>query len=217
MNVLHELDRAGAVLLDRHFVYTSGKHGSGYINMDPIFPDLYVLSGFCRGLGKPFRDDDVAVIAGAATGGIPLAVLTALGLSGGNPALAPAAVWADKTDEGFAFERAGFAGRLANERVLVVEDLLTTGGSVIKVCREAEKHGAKIVGVSVIVNRGGLSAKQLGVPRLESLASVSFQAVDADVCELCRDHVPIVEDVGHGSNYRNTHPDYPGGYIKLLA
>ncbi len=99
----------------------------------------------------------------------------------------------------------------------MVEDLLTTGGSVLKVCREAEKHGAEIIGVSVICNRGGVTAEQLGVPRLEALASVSFAAVDPGECELCKNNVPIVEDIGHGESYKAEHPDYEGGYIKLLS
>jgi orotate phosphoribosyltransferase len=47
MDVMQELNSAGAVLLDRHFVYKSGKHGSGYINMDPIFPNIHVVKQIC--------------------------------------------------------------------------------------------------------------------------------------------------------------------------
>ena len=43
LDILAELDRVGAILLDRHFVYKSGKHGSGYINMDPLFPDVALV------------------------------------------------------------------------------------------------------------------------------------------------------------------------------
>lgn len=217
MDAIRELTNAGAVYKDRHFVYVSGKHGPGYINMDMVFPDLYLLTGLCRALGKPFREDEVHVVAGPATGGITLAVLTSLGLSNGNAALAPAAVWADKGGNDFVFERASFPVRLRYARVLVVEDLLTTGGSVAKVCREVERHEGTIVGVSVIVNRGGVTAEQLGVPRLEALASVSFEAIDEKDCPLCVDGVPIVEDIGHGAEYKLAHPDYEGGYVRLLS
>jgi orotate phosphoribosyltransferase len=211
LDVLKELDRVGAVQLDGHFVYKSKKHGSGYINMDPLFPDVGLVSSMCAQLIRPF-EGEFETVAGPATGGVVLAFACAMQTHSRRPA----AVWADKNGDEFAFERAGFTDHLTGKRVLVVEDLLTTGGSVLKVCREAEKHGAEIVGVSVICNRGGVTADQLEVPRLEALASVNFSAIDPDDCELCESGVPIVEDIGHGSNYKAEHPDYKGGYIKLL-
>jgi orotate phosphoribosyltransferase len=214
-DVLEELERARAVLTDRHFVYKSGRHGSGYINMDMVFPDLSVTRRLCELLAAPFREDGIEVVAAPAVGGIVLAALTALALDG--PAPGVAAVWADKDGDGFAFERAGFADRLAGTTVLVVEDLLTTGGSVSKVCRLVEESGGTVRGVGVICNRGGVGAAQLGVPRLESLASVDFEAVEESGCELCRAGLPIVEDVGHGNEFKSRHPDYAGGYVRLLG
>jgi orotate phosphoribosyltransferase len=186
LDILAELDRVGAILLDRHFVYKSGKHGSGYINMDPLFPDVALVSAIAAELVRPFAGE-FDTVASPATGGV-----------------------------GFAFERAGFAHHLTGKRVLVVEDLLTTGGSVIGVCREVERHGGTLVGVSAICNRGGVTAAQLGVPRLEALATVSFEAVAAQECPLCAARVPIVEDIGHGAEYKAQHPDHPGGYVTLL-
>jgi orotate phosphoribosyltransferase len=154
MDVLEELDRAGAVLLDRHFVYKSKKHGSGYINLDPLFPNVGLVSKFCSSLVGPFAEDGIQTIAAPAVGGIVLAVLAAKSLDTGWGKESPAAIWADKDGDDFVFERAGFIEHLTGKRVLVVEDLLTTGGSVLKVCREAEKQGAEIAGVSVICNRG---------------------------------------------------------------
>jgi orotate phosphoribosyltransferase len=210
LDVLAELDRVGAILLDRHFVYKSGKHGSGYINMDPLFPDVALVSAICAELVRPFAGE-FDTVASPATGGVVLA-FAAASQAGSDVA----AVWADKSEQGFAFERAGFAQHLTGKRVLVVEDLLTTGGSVIGVCREVERHGGTLVGVSAICNRGGVTAARLGVPRLEALATVSFEAVAAQECPLCAARVPIVEDIGHGAEYKAQHPDHPGGYVTLL-
>jgi orotate phosphoribosyltransferase len=211
MDVLRELDRVGAILLDRHFVYKSGKHGSGYINMDPLFPEVELVQAICAELVRPF-DGSFETVAGPATGGIVLAFAAA----GQAERSGVGAVWADKTADGFAFERAGFVQRLTGRRVLVVEDLLTTGGSVAAVCREVTRHGGELVGASVICNRGQVTAEQIGVPRLEALATVQFEAVDAERCPLCAAAVPIVVDIGHGAAYRADHPDYPGGYVNLL-
>ena len=210
MNVLAELEKIGAVFTGKHFVYTSGKHGSGYINMDMMFPHTELVAQICRELAAWFAGEFDTVVA-PATGGIVLSVLTAreTGTKG---------VWADKGGEGgFWFERAGFTQQVADKRVLVVEDLLTTGGSVEKVCREVEKVGGKVIGVSVVCNRGGVTAEALQVPQLQALAEVTFTANDADNCPECRAGMAIVEDMGHGKDYKKEHPDYAGGYEKLQS
>ncbi|MGH7866945.1 MAG: phosphoribosyltransferase family protein [Candidatus Dormibacteraceae bacterium] len=162
----------------------------------------------------PFQGEFDTVTA-PAVGGVVLSVLSAL--AAGKNGVPIAAVWAEKRGEGFVFDRMGFAEQLTGKRVLVLEDFLTTGGSVLKVCRAAAALGAKLVGVSVICNRGGVTAAQLGVPRLEALAAIDFSSVPPEECELCRDRVPIVQDIGHGDSYKAEHPDYPGGYIKLAG
>lgn len=207
MDVLAELEKIGAIFTGKHFVYASGKHGSGYINMDIMFPHTELVSELAKDLAAPFAGE-FDTVAAPATGGIVLSVLTAL--SAGTKG-----VWADKANGGFAFERAGFVEQIKGKRVLVVEDLLTTGGSVEKVCREIEKAGGTVVGVSVVCNRGGVTAEALNVPHLTALANVSFEAVEPEVCDLCMVSVPIVEDMGHGDDYKTAHPNYAGGYIKL--
>lgn len=215
MEIMVELERAGAVFLDRHFVYKSGKHGSGYINLDTIFPNIGLMSDICADLIKPFLDGiySIDTVAAPAVGGIVLSVLS--GRTFRDAGRNVSAVWADKDGDDFAFERAGFVDQLRGKRVLVVEDLLTTGGSVRKVCRQAELHGAEVIGASVVCNRGGVTAQQLGIPRLETLASVSFSAIDADACPLCQEGAPIVDNIGHGGTYKAEHPEYKGGYVSL--
>jgi len=215
-DIMAELDQAGAVLLDRHFVYKSTKHGSGYINMDPLFPYTDVVNQICDDLVLPFSRQDIDTVAAPATGGIILAAGCARGWKW-QDTVNRKCVWADKHGDDFAFERAGFINHIQGKRVLVVEDLLTTGGSVIKVCRLIEAHGGVVVGVSAVVNRGGVTAADLGVPRLETLASVSFEAINANLCPLCEQNVEIVEDIGHGAEFKQNNPDYPGGYTPLLG
>jgi orotate phosphoribosyltransferase len=214
LDIMAELEKAGAVLTDRHFVYASGKHGSGYINMDPIFTNVKLMKTLGDLLMEPFASESIQTVAAPATGGIVLGFAAAAAQQGCF--YPPAFVWADKKDNGFVFERAGFEKEIVNSSVLVVEDLLTTGGSVAKVCREVERLGGKIVGVSAVCNRGGITAEDLGVDRLETIASVNFEAVDLEACPLCMSHVSITTDVGHGDDYQKEHPDYPGGYVTLF-
>lgn len=214
MDVLETLAERGAVLQDKHFVYKSGKHGPHYINMDPMFPDIAFMWKLCGGLSGPFyyphRRKAVDTVVGAATGGIPLAAITAYQLDAGL-------AWADKDGDDFVFDRAGFVEQLTGKRVLVVEDLLNTGDTTKKIIALVRQHGGEVVGVSVVCNRGQETAASLDVPRLEQLASVEFQALDAETCWLCANAVPIVADIGHGKEYQQSHPDYIGGYTTLLS
>ena len=212
MEVLQALESRGAVLLDHHFVYKSGTHGPNYINMDPLFPEVALVSLLCHKLSNAYKFQRVDTVVGAATGGIPLAVLTAQAMMG-----APAAVWADKRGDDFVFERAGFTEHLRGKDVVIVEDLLNTGDTTKKIIAQVRAHGGNILGVSVICNRGPETTQSLDVPELHQLSAVDFQVFDADSCPLCEQQVPIVEDIGHGEKYKATHSDYPGGFTKLLS
>lgn len=107
MDVLEELKRKGAVTLGRHFVYKSGKHGDGYIDMDWIYPDNMLMRRICTLLTHPYLTDEFDTVAAPAVGGVALVsdVCSFLRSQGINPAR----VWADKVDDGFSFNRAGFA------------------------------------------------------------------------------------------------------------
>ncbi len=212
MDVLQALTARGAVLLDHHFVYKSGKHGPNYINMDPLFPDVELVSQLCYQLSYAYKHDTVDTVVGAATGGIPLAILTAKAMMGWQTA-----VWADKRADEFVFERAGFVEQIKGKRVLIVEDLLNTGDTTKKIIALVREHAGTIVGVSCVCNRGPESAESLDVPALHTLSSVDFQVYNADNCPLCAQQVPIVSDIGHGDTFRDANPDYAGGYVQLLA
>lgn len=211
LDIIKELEAVGAVLLDKHFIYKSGKHGPGYINMDPLFPDMALMSRLCTELSYGYKFQKVDTVVGAATGGIPLAVLTAKTMIG-----LPAAVWADKRGDSFVFERAGFTEHLTGKTVVIVEDLLNTGDTTKKIIALVREHGGNILGVSVICNRGRETAQSLDVPELHQLSAVDFIVYDANGCPLCEQEVPIVEDIGHGAEYKEQHPGYSGSFIKLL-
>jgi orotate phosphoribosyltransferase len=208
-NVLSMLREAGSIYVDQHFVYTSGKHGSAYINVDPILPNLGILSLLCARMAAPFMGA-VDTVAAPATGGIVFSTLVAQRLGGESYDVA--AVWADHANGTFEFTRAGFQSHLEGRRVLVVDDIFNTGSSVLDVCSKAERMGADIVGISVLCNRSGQPADQLGIRRLTALVTLNFSAVPATDCELCAKGIPIVGDIGHGDQFKSSHPDYVGGY-----
>lgn len=216
MDVLDVLKAMGAVYLDKHFVYK--KDGPGYICMDPIFADPVQLSQMVADLLEPFEHGSYDVITAPATGGVALAS-TASNLLLHKYTLKVPALWADKEGEQFVVDRLSFPEGMAGKRVLVVEDLLTTGSSVQGTCDAVRAVGGEVIGVSAVCNRGGVTAEAIEVPELQFLTSVNFAAYSADACPHCAMQEPIVIDnaLGHGAAYREEHPGYAGGWVNLLA
>jgi orotate phosphoribosyltransferase len=135
-----------------------------------------------RALGDRVRGLGATVVLSPALGGI------VIGHEVGR-ALGVRALFAERQD-GALMLRRGFA--LAdNDRVLVVEDVLTTGGSTRETIQVAKASGAHVVGVASIVDRSG-GAPHFDVP-FESLVSVDLPTYQPDACPLCRKGLPVVK------------------------
>lgn len=200
LRVLRVLRRVGAVITDSHIVYTSGKHGSAYVNKDAVYPHTGETSQLCYMISRQFRDDNVQVVIAPAIGGVILMTWTAYHLSdwAGRDVLG---VYAEKDGDGFVIRR-GYDKLVAGKNVLVVEDILTTGGSVKKVIEATRALGGNIVGLAVLCNRGGITSQDVGgVPKLFALANVKLDAWDEADCPLCASNVPINTDVGKGREF----------------
>lgn len=198
------LAQVGAILTDGHFVYTSGKHGSAYVDKDAIWPRTTVASQLGRAMAQRFSDDRIDVVLAPAIGGIPFGQWTAFHLSAltGREVLAvyaePGTIIGRKSFE----LRRGFDRLVRNQQVLVVEDVLTTGHSARMVVDAARREDGIVVGVGVVCNRGGVTAADLDdVPHLAALVNLSLEAWDPDACLLCQESVPINLEVGHGRKF----------------
>lgn len=201
LQALEVLQHVGAILTDDHFVYTSGKHGSAYVNKDAIYPTPNLISGLCNEIAEVFRDDKVDVVIAPAIGGVILTQWTALHLrvTTGKSVLA---VYAEKEADGTFVIKRGYDRLIKDKRVLVVEDILTTGGSARKVVDATRAIGGNIIGVGVICNRGGITAKDLGdVPKLFSLTYFKFDTWDEAKCPFCAAGVPINTNIGKGREF----------------
>lgn len=202
--VLQLLGKVGAVL-QGHFVGVSWKHLSAYINKDAVYPHTIETSRLCRAIADRFADDNVQVVIAPAVGGVILSQWTADHLTGFGLKGEVLGVYADKVKVGgeddFVIKR-GYDKLVAGKRVLVVEDLLTTGGSVRKVVAAVRAAGGNVIGVGVLCNRGGVTPADIGgVPKLFALANVKMDAWDEKSCPLCERNVPINTDVGHGREF----------------
>lgn len=198
-DVLDLLERVGA-FRKGHFVFTSGRHGDTYINKDAIYPYTRETSTLCRGMAEHFKGDNIDVVLGPAVGAAILSQWVAHHLSemNGRDVLG---VYADKDGMGGFVLRRGYDKIAAGKNVLVVEDLMTTGGSVKKVTEVARKAGARIIGVGVVCNRGAVTAKDVDAPKLVSLVNVQLDSWEAAGCLLCERKIPVNQDIGHGREY----------------
>lgn len=196
--VIEILKKVGAVLTDDHFVYTSGKHGSVYVNKDALYPHTAESSEVGKMFAEKFKDLGIDVVAAPALGGIILSQWTAYHLSQlkGKDVLG---VYTEKTPEKNQVFTRGYDKLIKGKKVLVIEDLTTTGGSVRKVVDSVKAAGGNVVAVCVMVNRDPktVTSALIGVPFM-SLGVLEAESFDADACPLCKQNVPINVTVGHG-------------------
>ena len=207
-DVLSILKKIGAVLTDDHFVYTSGKHGSVYINKDAVYPHTAETSEIGRLFAEQFKDLDIDVVAAPAVGGTILSQWTAYHLSQlkGKEVLA---VYTEKDKGTLASAaesehifRRGYDKLIQGKNVLVIEDLTTTGISVKKVVDAVKATGGNVVAVGVMVNRDPehVNSQLVGAP-FHALGVLKAEAFDEAVCPLCKKGVPINTKIGHGKKY----------------
>jgi len=209
--VLDIFKQTGGYIADSHIVYTSGKHGSAYLNKDAIYPHTAEVSILCRAIAEQFKGKGVEVVAAPALGGIVLMQWVAHHLSEieGREVLG---VYTEKTPPSPPLGKGGMGGsdqiftrgydaHVKGKKVLVVEDLLTTGGSVYKVVQSVVKAGGTVIAAAALVNRGQVTSHHVGDVPLFTLASVSLDAWDEPDCPLCQQGMPINTTVGKGREY----------------
>ena len=170
-----QLLRATGAVLEGHFVLTSGQHSGGYVQCAQVLQYPQHAEALGRWLAERLRGTAVDVVISPAVGGIVIGqeVARALGVR---------AIFGER-EGGVMTLRRGFEVT-AGERVLVVEDVTTTGGSVREVMQVAQERQGQIVGVGAILNRSAESL-DLGVP-LHVLATLQLQNYQPDVCLLCQ-------------------------------
>ncbi len=198
--VLKMLRDSGAIITDSHIVYTSGKHGSVYINKDALYPHTEFSSRIGELFAEKHKDMDIDAVAAPALGGIILSQWTAFHLSKmkGKEVLG---VYTEKDAEKNQVFTRGYDKLVVGKNVLVVEDLTTTGGSVLKVVNSVKAAGGNVVAVSVMVNRNTDITSDMFDAPFSSLAVLKAEAFDEADCPLCKSGVPINTTVGHGKKY----------------
>ncbi len=182
-DVLENLRTSGA-LKEGHFLLSSGRHSDRYVEKFDLLRQPAATSRACAGFAGAFPDSGVDVVAGPTTGGVILAFEVARQLG-------VAAAYAERKSEGAGREFRRGTTFAPGSRVLVVDDILTTGGSVRETLEALRNHPVEVIGVGILVDRSG-GAVDFGVP-LHSLVKMQIETWEPAVCPLCAQGVPLVK------------------------
>lgn len=166
-------------LLKGHFKLTSGRHSNRYMQCAQVlqYPDY--TEQLAQHLAEKFRGEKIDYVVGPAMGGIIVSYEVARQLK-------VPGIFCERQDGQMSLRR-GFTIK-PGDRVLVVEDVVTTGGSVVEVIDVVREYGGVVVGVGVLVDRSGGKA-DFGVP-WEAVLTMDIESWELDQCPLCR--------AGHG-------------------
>ena len=170
-----ELFRSTGAYLEGHFQLTSGLHSAVYLQCALVLQHPSTAAEFGRQIADHFRDDAIQTVASPAIGGIVIGHEVA-------GALDARFIWTER-ENGKMILRRGFSVA-PGERILVVEDVVTTGGSTRETIAALQSLGADVRGAASIIDRSSGSA-EVGVPRI-ALATLAVPAVEPAVCEACK-------------------------------
>lgn len=171
-------------LMEGHFLLSSGRHSSRYMQCARVLQYPAFASRLGEELARLFADSRIEAVVGPALGGIIVAQEVARAFGGRVRSL-----FTEREDGRMALRR-GFAVA-PGERVLVVEDVITTGGSAQEVIDLMRALGAVVAGVGALVDRSG-GKVDFGVP-LRAVVTLEIESYLPEDCPLCREGVPLVK------------------------
>jgi orotate phosphoribosyltransferase len=172
--VIERFRRTGA-LLEGHFILTSGLHSSVYLQCALVLQHPPEAEAFGRAVAGQFTGRGIETVVAPAIGGLVIGYEVAR-------ALGARSIWTERDAAGAMTLRRGFGAR-AGESVIVVEDVITTGGSTRETIEAMRAAGARVVGAASIIDRSGGRA-DVGVPRV-ALATLDVPALAPSACPAC--------------------------------
>lgn len=171
-----QIFREAGVLLEGHFLLTSGRHSNRYLQCANIFRNTKYSEELCSALAGKFRNAGIEIVIGPAMGAVQMAYEVSRALRCEN-------FFTERGENGKMALRRGFAVK-PGQKVLVVEDVVTTGGSVREVMDIVQKAGGIVAGVGSIVDRTG-GKIDFGVP-FHAVVSLEVESWEAKDCPLCK-------------------------------
>lgn len=177
-----EIFRTTGVMLEGHFLLTSGRHSDKYMQCAKLFQYPDISEMFCKELAQKFANQKIDLVVGPAIGGIIIAYETARQLNVKN-------VFAERENGVMTFRRGFEIPQNAN--ILVVEDVVTTGGSVKEVVQLIKDAGANIAGVGCIVDRSN-GHVDFGCD-FQAILSMEVVSYEPENCPICASGMPLVK------------------------
>jgi orotate phosphoribosyltransferase len=174
--------RTTGALLEGHFQLSSGLHSTVYLQCALVLQFPEKAESFGRAIAERYQGQGIQLVASPAIGGIVIGHEVAR-------ALGARFVWTER-EAGEMTLRRGFT-IATGEKTLVVEDVITTGGSTRETIEALRRAGADVIAAASIIDRSAGSA-DVGVP-LTSLASLKVLSVDASECDACKLGEPAVK------------------------
>ncbi len=172
-----------SAIMEGHFLLTSGLHSPRYVEKFNVLQKPVYTEKLCRAMAEKFKDANIETVVGPVTGGILLAHET-------GKALGTRAIFTERENGKMTFRR-GFTLH-EGERVLIVEDIVTTGGSIREVIDVVKEHGGIPVAVSMLVDRSGGRATFGDVPST-ALLHMDVQTYKPEECPLCKAGIPMTK------------------------
>jgi len=175
------IQKTGA-MLNGHFLLTSDRHSNIYFEKFRILENPTALDDVCKEMAEIVIDQNIELVLGAAIGGILIA-------GGVGRHLGVKHIFSERVNgtmelrRGFSIEK--------GQRLIIVEDIITTGGSVVELIELAKEKGAKVIHVVNLVDR---SSKRVdfGVPAT-ALITIPSESWNAENCPLCEEGIPVTK------------------------
>ncbi len=186
---VRELLKKTQAIMEGHFLLTSGRHSSLYVEKFNVLQHPEYTEMLCRELAEHFKGKGIETVVGPATGGIILSQVTAR-------ILGVRSIFTERENGSMTLRR-GFRIE-PGEKVLIVEDIVTTGGSIREVVDTVKRAQGNIIGVGLLVDRSGGDA-DFGVPaeKVFPLLHLNVTSYKPDECPLCKAGIPLTERGSH--------------------
>lgn len=183
-----DIFKQAGVLQEGHFILTSGRHSDRYMQCAKLFQFTKFSEPICKELASKFAGEKIDAVIGPALGAIQMSYEVSRHLNVKN-------MFAERVDGKMTLRR-GFSIS-PGDRILVVEDVVTTGGSVKEVLDIVRELGGDPVGVGCIVDRSAGNV-DFGVP-LISVLSMEIKSYEAQECPLCKEgKIPAIKPGSSG-------------------
>ena len=174
--------RATGALLEGHFVLSSGLHSANYLQCALVLQHPSEAEGFGRAIAEHFKTEGIRLVASPAIGGIVIGYEVAR-------ALGARFIWTEREDGKMGLRR-GFSV-VPGEKTLVVEDVVTTGGSTVETVNALTAAGSNVIAAASIIDRS-LGKADVGVRRI-ALATLEVPSVDPSACDACKRGEPAIK------------------------